>query len=405
MTYIVDNLSLEQLNRVLLEIEADLAAAGSVTNGDAHDHSGGDGAQISHTGLSNLNSTTYTHLTSANHTDLTDGGATTLHKHDHGNMDGLSDDDHTQYIKHALSTAGNDFLVGSGSNAYTKKTLAETKTILGLGTMAAEAATDYPAKSLFDAHTILYATTDNTPAALSISEQTVVGRKTGGNIEALSASDARTVLGLGTMAVETATNYVAKSLYDAQTILQATSDNTPAALSVTEQTVVGRITSGNIAALSVAQLQTLLFSAAITENVDIIFATPSTDGKYSGIVMSGTAGATLAFGDVCYFAVADSRWELADADSEAKSFGLLGICVLAAANDGSATKMLMQGRVNAATAFPSFTIGAPVYLSTTDGDLTSTAPSGAGDCMRCVGHAITADEIWFEPSKDWYEHV
>lgn len=31
-------------------------------------------------------------------TDLTDSGATTLHKHDHGGLDGLSDDDHTIYL-------------------------------------------------------------------------------------------------------------------------------------------------------------------------------------------------------------------------------------------------------------------------------------------------------------------
>lgn len=30
-------------------------------------------------------------------TDLTNGAATTLHKHDHGGLDGLGDDDHTQY--------------------------------------------------------------------------------------------------------------------------------------------------------------------------------------------------------------------------------------------------------------------------------------------------------------------
>lgn len=55
--------------------------AGLVTNGDSHDHSGGDGAQIDHTGLANLNSASYTHLTSANHTDLTDAGDTALHYH------------------------------------------------------------------------------------------------------------------------------------------------------------------------------------------------------------------------------------------------------------------------------------------------------------------------------------
>lgn len=69
-----------------------------VTNGDTHNHAGGDGGQIDHTTLSTLNSADYTHLTAANHTDLTDGGATTLHKHDHGNLDGLLDDDHTQYL-------------------------------------------------------------------------------------------------------------------------------------------------------------------------------------------------------------------------------------------------------------------------------------------------------------------
>jgi len=49
---------------------------------------------------------------------------------DHGAITGLGDDDHTQYIKHALATATNDFLVASGSGAYIKKTLAETGAIL-----------------------------------------------------------------------------------------------------------------------------------------------------------------------------------------------------------------------------------------------------------------------------------
>ncbi len=71
------------------------------------------------------------YISSANATDLTDAGATTLHKHDHGGMDGLADDDHTQYIRHALAVVANNFLVGSGSNTFIAKTLAETLTILG----------------------------------------------------------------------------------------------------------------------------------------------------------------------------------------------------------------------------------------------------------------------------------
>ncbi|MFH2076210.1 MAG: hypothetical protein ABIJ57_12835 [Pseudomonadota bacterium] len=55
----------------------------------------------------------------------------------------LRDDDHTQYIKHSLATAISDFLVASGAGVFIKKTLAEVKAILGLGTAAYTASTDY----------------------------------------------------------------------------------------------------------------------------------------------------------------------------------------------------------------------------------------------------------------------
>jgi hypothetical protein len=63
---------------------------------------------------------------------------------DHGALSGLTDDDHTQYIRHNLSTSGNDFLVGSGSNTFIKKTLAETKTILGVTSARAQMFTFFP---------------------------------------------------------------------------------------------------------------------------------------------------------------------------------------------------------------------------------------------------------------------
>ena len=62
---------------------------------------------------------------------------------DHGALTGLADDDHTQYIKHSLATALSDFLVASGAGAFVKKTLAEVKTILGLGSAAYTDSTAY----------------------------------------------------------------------------------------------------------------------------------------------------------------------------------------------------------------------------------------------------------------------
>ncbi len=132
-------------------------AAKGVTNGDSHDHVGGDGAQIDHGGLAGRSDDDHTQY----HTDargdaryapiakgVTNGDS---HNHvggdggqiDHGTLSGLTDDDHTQYIKHSLATATSDFLVASGSGAFIKKTLAETKTVLGLGSAAYTASTDY----------------------------------------------------------------------------------------------------------------------------------------------------------------------------------------------------------------------------------------------------------------------
>lgn len=131
----------------------------------------------------------------------------------------------------------------------------------------------------------------------------------------------------------------------------------------------------------------------------------SADGKYSGISEAGTAGAALAFGDIVYQAVADSRWELAKADVAATSKGKIGICVLAAAGDGSATTILLWGKVNAATAFPALTIGAPVFISAaTAGDVTSTAPTGTTNfVVRIVGFGNTADELFFCPDNFYLE--
>lgn len=154
-----------------------------------------------------------------------------------------------------------------------------------------------------------------------------------------------------------------------------------------------------------AMLTTLFGSTALPENTAIILdAALSADGKYSGIVEAGTAGATLAFGDLVYFAVADSRWELADADAAATAGPVkIGICVLAAASDGDPTTILLYGKVRADTAFPALTVGAPAYVSTTAGDIQTSAPTGSADIVRIVGYGNTADELFFCPDVTFIE--
>jgi hypothetical protein len=248
--------------------------------------------------------------------------------------------------------------------------------------------TDYVAKTTYAAYSILAADTVNTPAAVELAASQMIGRKASGGIVALSKSDIQTIVNVSDGA--TANTKAAGSDLD-----EGTDDAKHAtAKALADSKYVKR---DEVATLENKTIQ-------LAENAPIILDSAlSADGKYSGIIRDGIAGATLAFGDSVYLAVADSRWELTDADAAATSFGLLGICVLAAASNGDATKVLLWGIVRADTAFPSFTVGAPVYLSTTDGDLTSTAPTGSGDCVRIVGQAWTADELFFNPSPDWVE--
>uniref|UniRef100_A0A6M3L335 Uncharacterized protein n=1 Tax=viral metagenome TaxID=1070528 RepID=A0A6M3L335_9ZZZZ len=70
-------------------------------------------------------------LESADHTHQTTGAQ--AGKIDHGlALDGLTDDDHTQYIKHALATVANDVLMASGAGVFVKQTLAQLKTALAI---------------------------------------------------------------------------------------------------------------------------------------------------------------------------------------------------------------------------------------------------------------------------------
>jgi len=77
------------------------------------------------------------------------------------------------------------------------------------------------------------------------------------------------------------------------------------------------------------------------------------------------------------------------------------MCVLAAASDGDPTRMLLMGNIQAASKFPSMTIGSAMYISdATAGAIITTIPTGADNVIRRVGYALTADELYFNPSMD-----
>ena len=131
-----------------------------------------------------------------------------------------------------------------GTAAYTASTAYATS---AQGTLANNA---IPKGTITAADQIVYGTGASTPAALTVGASTFVGRKATGNLAAMTVAEATTLLGLGTMAAQTATDYMLKSLYDANTILIATADNTPIPLTIGATTIVGRKSTGDIVALT-----------------------------------------------------------------------------------------------------------------------------------------------------------
>ena len=300
-----------------------------------------------------------------------------------GNTSGTNTGDNsanTSSIAHSLATAVNDFVVASGAGAFVKKTLAEVKTILGLGTAAYTDSTAYaPALGADDNYV-----TDAEKAALHPQETaTTIGALIGG------AEDA----------TPNDTDFVATSLTAAGILKKITWTNVKAFLKTYFDTLYLGLTGGTMTGNI-----TLGENASIDQDPVL-----SADGKYTGVAITGTAGATLAFGDLIYLDPTDSRWELADANAAAAadgdSRGVLGICILAAANDGDATKILLNGVVRADTAFPTMTINAPQYVSETAGDIVETQPTTTDVVIRFIGTAITADAIYFNPDRIYFTHT
>lgn len=161
--------------------------------------------------------------------------------------------------------------------------------------------------------------------------------------------------------------------------------------------------TGTLGALTVGGNLTLSEDIAIL----IDFAL-SADGKYCALAgMTGTAGADLSFGETVYFASADSKWELTDADAEATTKPMIGIVVVAGDEDESITVMT-YGTIREDD-WSWTTPGAPLFIDEgtggTTGGLTETAPSGSGDCIRIAGYVIDSNSIFFCPENAWDEHA
>lgn len=129
------------------------------------------------------------------------------------------------------------------------------------------------------------------------------------------------------------------------------------------------------------------------------FGTLTSDHTASGDIITATAGENVVFGSVCYLK-SDGKFWKTDADAEATSASMIVMAIATIAGNGSGL-FLKRGYARDDTW--AWTAGNTLYLSTTPGAMTATAPSGTGDIVRIAGYAKAADYIEFDPSKIYLE--
>ena len=163
--------------------------------------------------------------------------------------------------------------------------------------------------------------------------------------------------------------------------------------------------TSTLAALGVAQsfsaVQTIP-NITLPTNGQILHTVPSVDGQATGKTISAfnSGYSSSAVGDLVYLD-SSSTWQKCDANTLLLYNGLLGIA-LEVKSSGQALLVALPGSfVYAAAAFPTFTIGGPIYMSETAGAVTQTAPTTTNAAVRVVGWGVHADKMYFFPSPDY----
>lgn len=134
-----------------------------------------------------------------------------------------------------------------------------------------------------------------------------------------------------------------------------------------------------------------------------IFSFPDGSNQFYGEAVSFGSGPAGVDGDIVqaklYYLDSSQQWEETDADAASTSSGMLGIAV---ADDTA--RFLVRGFARN-TGFGGLTTGDILYVSTTSGEITNTAPSGNGDIVRVVGYCVDGGTrvIYFDPDKTFVE--
>ena len=212
-----------------------------------------------------------------------------------------------------------------------------------------------------------------------------------------------TVLGTIATGVWQGTAIADAYVADALTISGGTIDNsviggsTAAAISATTISASDDITLAADKSLNLSQGANITFTDQILDNsID--------DHDAQGIIFTFRAGATVTPFSPVYV---DGNNEVQECDADAiATMPCIGVSVNTSNVSADADcPVLMLGLVRDDSFTDFGAAGAPVYVSTTVGTMTTTAPSGTDDVVQVIGHSIAEDLIFVQPCLTTIEHA
>ena len=129
------------------------------------------------------------------------------------------------------------------------------------------------------------------------------------------------------------------------------------------------------------------------------------------VLQAETAGTSIAVGQVCYLRT-NGKWFTGSSSQVSTGDGMLGIALNAASSDGGVdifTRGIIGTNIDILTSVSSG-IGQPIYLGTTAGTMSQTAPSSENNIVRILGYYLSLVSgqtekyvISFNPDSIWLE--
>ena len=128
------------------------------------------------------------------------------------------------------------------------------------------------------------------------------------------------------------------------------------------------------------------------------------DHDVQGIIFTFTAGSTITPFSPVYLHT-DNEVHECDADEIAK-MPCIGVSINTSdVTDGNSVEVMLMGLIRDESFTDFATDGAPVYVSTTVGTMTNTAPSGTDDVVQVIGHSIGEKLLFVQPCLTTLEHA